>query len=632
MIEQKVKELDNVRILTKDAELSMKFERSLADAVRFLERNQICEVGLWKEFVDIFRRQTDGDSVVWMTWRSEFWGKMMRGACMVLKYTGDDDMYRIVEASVRDILTTQEENGRISGYSLKEEFTRWDLWGRKYVMLGMMYFLEICRDETLAQELISSMCRQADYILEHVGEGKLDICKCAKHWEGLNSCSILDPMVRLYRLTGEKRYLEFAEYIISTGFILSGNLVELAYENKIAPHEYPITKAYEMMSCFEGLLQYYCLTGIEKYKTAVINFGKRIVDGELSIIGCSGCTHELFDHTAVRQTDYVENDAVIQETCVTVTWMKFAEALLELTGDVAYADAIERSFYNCYIGAMNTHRVPNSMYQIIGIMDLPQVLPFDSYSPLVSARRGKRVGGFNFLHNGGSYGCCACIGAAGAGLIPEFALLRSQNGIVINYYEQGVIKTQTPTGAPFAIAIDTEYPYDGKIIFRFETDEKEEFEIKFRIPEWCEKATITENGKTVSVSPGYTSISREWKMGDTVVLELPMPVKRILPPKSAMNEDVFAAYMRGPIVLAADKRITDPDDVLDILCDATGNVESTAVNCHEIPDCKICLEVPLADSRKVRLIDYASAGKTWAEESRTAAWLYRKPIGETKKY
>ncbi len=623
MTEQIVKELDGVRVLTKDAELSMKFEHSLAEAVRFLERNQICEVERWTAFVDVFRNQTDGDTVVWRTWRSEFWGKMMRGACMVLKYTGDDGMYRIVERSVRDILTTQEKNGRISGYSVKEEFTRWDLWGRKYVMLGMMYFLEICRDGELAKELISSMCRQADYILDHVGEGKLDIRKCAKHWEGLNSCSILEPMVRLYRLTGEKRYLEFAEYIISTGFILSGNLVELAYENKVAPHDYPITKAYEMMSCFEGLLQYYCLTGIEKYKTAIVNFGKRIVEGELSIIGCSGCTHELFDHTAVRQTQTDYAEGVIQETCVTVTWMKFAQALLELTGDVAYADSIERSYYNCYLGAMNTHRVPTSMGQYTLIEDVPQVLPFDGYSPLVSNRRGIRIGGVNYLEEGSSYGCCACIGAAGAGLIPQFALLHSDKGIVINYYEKGVINTTTPTGNPLCITMDTEYPYDGRVNIQIKTETDEEFEIKLRIPAWCEKATVTESGKTIPATPGYAGICKKWKSGDALTLELPMTVRRTLPPAGALYEDVFAAYMRGPIVLAADKRITDPDAVLDILCDENGYVDSKPAECPEIRDCKLCVEVSLTDGSRVRLIDYASAGKTWTEESRTGAWLYR---------
>ena len=127
-----------------------------------------------------------------------------------------------------------------SSYTIDNEFTKWDTWGRKYIMLSLMYFMEICRDEELNAAMTASMRRQADYIIAHVGEGKLDIRTCSKHWEGLNSCSILEPMVKLYRLTGEKRYLEFAEYIISTGFIQSANLVELAFADEVTPHEYPI--------------------------------------------------------------------------------------------------------------------------------------------------------------------------------------------------------------------------------------------------------------------------------------------------------------------------------------------------------------------------------------------------------
>ena len=263
MVNNIVQELDNSRVFHRDQDINMKLEGSLAEAVRFIERNQICEVGLWKKFVNVFREQTDGDKGRWIRWRSEFWGKMMRGASMVLAYTKDEDMYRIVEASVKDMLTAQEPSGRISGYSLEKEFDSWDLWGRKYVMLGMMYFLEICRDEELSAQIIAAMQRHADYILDHVGEGKLDIRKCSRNWEGLNSCSILEPMVRLYRLTGEKRYLDFSEYIISTGFITSANIIELSFEDKVSPYEYPVVKAYEMMSCYEGLLQYYCVTGNE---------------------------------------------------------------------------------------------------------------------------------------------------------------------------------------------------------------------------------------------------------------------------------------------------------------------------------------------------------------------------------
>ena len=56
------------------------------------------------------------------------------------------------------------------------------------------------------------------------------------------------------------------------------------------------------------------------------------MEEEISIIGCSGCTHELFDHTAVRQTQ-TDYEGIVQETCVTVTWMKFCMQLLTLTGD-----------------------------------------------------------------------------------------------------------------------------------------------------------------------------------------------------------------------------------------------------------------------------------------------------------
>ncbi len=623
MVNNVVNEIANARVLSKEAALRMKLEGTLKEAVRFIERNQITDTWLWQKCVDIFRVQADADSDWRVTWRSEFWGKMMRGTSMVVKYTQDDGMYKILETSVRDLLTTADEQGRISGYSAEKEFTFWDLWGRKYVMLGMMYFMEICRDETLNDEMLAAMRRHADYIVARVGngEGKLDIRTCSKHWEGLNSCSILEPMVRLYRLTGDKKYLDFAEYIISTGFIQSANIVELAYADEVTPHEYPVVKAYEMMSCFEGLLQYYYVTGEEKYKTTLLNFGRRIMEGELSIIGCSGCTHELFDHTAVRQTQ-TDYQGVVQETCVTVTWMKFAMAMLELSGDVAYADCIEQSYYNAYVGAFNTHRVP--VVDKKG-RDWPQVLPFDSYSPLVSNTRGRKVGGHNFFPDNTFYGCCACIGAAGAGTFPQVALMKSEQGLVFNLYEQGRIETLTPAGKPLAVQMDTAYPYDGKIKLTLTLEEAEGFDLTFRVPAWCENATLTVGGKTEGVPAGYVTRRAEWKNGDEILLELPMALKRVLPPADAVNAELFAAYTYGPLVMAADKRITDPDAVLDIAVDEKGYAATKVLDyCPEIRDAQLCLEVALTDGSKVRLIDYASAGKTWSEESRVGAWLYRR--------
>ena len=141
----------------------------MAFAVRFIERNQLCDVNLWKKFVQVFRDRKDGEKVRWVSWRTEFWGKMMRGCSMVVSYTEDEGMYRILENSLRDMLTAQDAEGSITGYSKETEFTQWDLWGRKYVMLGMQYFIDICRDEELTAAMIDSMRRQADYLISKRG-------------------------------------------------------------------------------------------------------------------------------------------------------------------------------------------------------------------------------------------------------------------------------------------------------------------------------------------------------------------------------------------------------------------------------------------------------------------------------
>lgn len=608
------------KVLCKPADIDMHFFGTLKESLEFVEQNQLFDVSLWKKFVEIFRVKDDGRGDFFVSWRSEYWGKMMRGAAMTYRYSKNRKLYDILEDSVRDILTTQDEYGRISGYSVEQEFYYWDIWGRKYVMLGMMYFMEICEDTELNAQILNSLCRQADYILERVGPGKLDIRECSKNWEGLNSCSILEPIMRLYEMTKDERYFAFAEYIISTGFILSGNIIELAFNN-VPPHEYPVVKAYEMMSCFEGLLRYYYVTGNEKYKTALLNFGRNIVENELSIIGCSGCTHELFDHTAVNQTQ-TDYDDVVQETCVTVTWMKFASQLLELSGDYNYADKIEQSFYNAFRGSFNTS---GSLCKHEHFDTPMQFVPFDSYAPLVSNVRGWKVGGFNLLTDNTSfYGCCACIGAAGVGVITEIAVMHQKDGVIVQYYEKGEINSLTPGGTPLKITMDTEYPYNGKVKLHLNLDKSEQFNLVVRVPSWCDKATVTCKGSTKEVAFGYVVLNETWQDGDRIILDFEMVVKQILPPAGAVNEDLFVGYTYGPLVLAADKRIADPDGVYQVVCDQNGYVDAKRAECPEIKEAHICFELPLASGESVRLIDYASAGKTWSDESRCAAWIRKK--------
>ncbi len=95
----------------------------------------------------------------------------------------DEELYSVLTDAVLDILSTEDELGRISTYETSDEkgfseFDGWDMWSRKYVLLGMQYYIEICRDEEFKKKIIASMCRQADYIISKIGprsEGKLPI-------------------------------------------------------------------------------------------------------------------------------------------------------------------------------------------------------------------------------------------------------------------------------------------------------------------------------------------------------------------------------------------------------------------------------------------------------------------------
>lgn len=611
-------------------EMRSKFEGIFEDAVRYITNKDLKRTELWKKFIQVFHTNQDTDDG---GWRCEYWGKMMRGAAWIFEYNHDAELYEILEATVEEMLEAEDELGRISSYTIETEFTGWDMWGRKYILLGLQYFYEICVNKELKTRIRASMERQMDYVIAHIGEeeGKKDIRRASRSWYGANSCSFLEPTMRLYNLTQKKEYLDFAEYIVNTGFCTKKDLIELALEDEVAPYEYPQQKAYETMSCFEGLIEYYRVTGIETYKTAAVNFARKIMQTDVTVIGCCGCTHELFDHSALKQTG-TDYKGIMQETCVSVTWMKLCLQMLRLTGDATFADCMEQTFFNAYLGSFNTYGnevKSETRSQLSQIEEekrpIPQILPFDSYSPLIAGTRGRKVGGYKVMEDKSFYGCCACIGAAGTGVIPKANILRSAEGFALNFYFPGKISVVTPQGQTMTIALHTKYPFDGKVEIRLDLEYEEAFDLALRIPSWSKETKLSCNGEEMDAQKGYTKINRIWNDKDTIELLLDMRVKAVLPPKGAMNEEHFVAFQYGPIMLAQDARLgTDLAAPVKPECDEEGYVfHAELCECNEIPDSEICFELTNSDGSKFRLINYCSAGKTWDEESKCAVWIPR---------
>ncbi len=626
--------------------------------IRLAEKKQLKDRELWKLVTKQFAETPDDAD---HGWRGEYWGKLMRGACMTWQYTRDQELYGILTESVKELLTCQEADGRISTYSRQEEFQGWDIWCRKYVLLGLIHFHEICAEAELSKQVLEAAERHLDAIIERIGEGegKKRITLASDAWKGINSSSILEPVVRLYMISPRRQYLEFADYIVENGGAEGFDIFQAAFEDRLYPYEYPVVKAYELMSCFEGLLFYAQVKKEEHWRQAVIRFADRLLESESVIVGGSGCRHELFNHSSLMQTG-TEYDGLMLETCVTVTWMKLLSRVYEITGDERYLEEVERSAFNALYGAVNTENStcgPEATYDEPYYRDVydraiaengGKGQLFDSYSPLRAGIRGRAVGGFKSMEQDTAYcGCCIAIGGAGIALVPAVAAreIREEGagtdginqaegigggedgtnkiheilGVEIGIYLPGTIHT-TVKGIPVEFSVDTDYPVEGRVSISVKADKETEFLMGLRIPSFAEGSKVFVNGEEqTGVRAGaFLRLNRRWKTGDLIRLDLSFGPRLVYGMENPEDpgSGAHAAVLYGPLTLARDQRLGETGT-----CISPGNGEVSARRLESVKiPCQCGFEVDLG-GEKLLMVDYASAGKTWRRDSQTEVWM-----------
>jgi DUF1680 family protein len=546
----------------------------------------------------------------------EFWGKTVRSACLSYQYRPDPKLKEILDQTVADLLSTQTPDGCISACTYDHQPKSSDLWERKYVLLGLLHYYEI----DPRPEVLQAMVREADYTISQVGPSpKTRIVDTGWAFAGIESSSILEPMMKLYDLTGEACYLEFARYIVEQeGGCKRGSIFEAAFHG-VAPKDIngngnpkeSIAKAYEEMSCFEGLIEYFRATGHEHWKEAALTFYRNVRDQEITIIGSGGGdkpynlgpgTGEQWNNLAVEQTN--PDMTRMMETCVTVTWMKLCYQLLRLTGDPTIADEIEKSIYNALAGAQ---KLTGNYY--------------DYYQKL-NGHRGSEIG-FGAEIDGFPLSCCTANGPMGMALIPFFAVMESNQGPVVNLYSPGSATLKTPGGAKLVLETETVYPKSGSVVIDITTDAKssESFTIALRIPQWSRETKLSINGQAESVRPGtYARLSRPWKTGDKIELVLDLKA-HVVPAPHGVNPagHSFEAIIYGPLALSRDRRLGgDIRQPVRIKTDKEGIV-SLAPFPNKIG--QVGFIVPTTDGGSFPVIDYASAGNTWDEASEFVTWI-----------
>ncbi len=512
-------------------------------------------------------------------------GKWLHAATLAWVYTGNAQLRAKLDRVVEDLLKCQLDDGYLGTYLPPKYWTEWDVWSHKYDLIGLLTYVRYTGNKAPL-----AGCRKIGDLLCNTfgdGPGQRDIIAAGEHM-GMAPGSVLEPMVWLYRLTGEKKYGDFCQYILRAwehpnGPHIVSRLLDRKGVNKVGD-----AKAYEMLSCINGMLEWYRTTGDRRYLRTALNAWKDIVANRLYITGTASAG-EVFhdDHVLV-------NTGSVGETCVTVTWLQLNAHLLRLTGEARFADQLERVVYNQLCGAQRPDGRAWGYY-----------VEMEGKKPYTSTLDGQ---------------CCLSSGPRGFALVPTFALTTDAAGVVVNLYDAGGAKLRLHDGTAVKVAVQTQYPASGQIAIAVDPAEEHEFAVKLRIPAWCARHSLRVNGEAVETKPaadGYAALNRSWKPGDKIELTLPLEARLVLGDHVNVNK---AAVLYGPLVLAADTALTGGKHLKSIEL-ASGDLAELDIRAEPLPQALrtwaaaqgICVNATTRQGEariRLQLVPFADTGAT----------------------
>ena len=450
------------------------------------------------------------------SWDGEHVGKWLHAATLAWVNTGDAVLRAKLDATAAELCKCQLADGYLGTYLDKDRWTEWDVWAHKYNLIGLLTYIRYTGNTAP----LATCTRMGDLLCKTFGDapGQRDIIT-AGHHAGMAPTSVLEPMALLYRFTGEKRYLDFCNYILRAweqpnGPHIVSRLLELKRVDKVGN-----AKAYEMLSCLVGALELYRTTGDAKLLEACQNAWADIVANRLYITGAASYREHFHDDFDLPNVNNVG------ETCVTVTWLQFNAQLLRLTGEAKFAEQLERVVYNQLLGAQKPDGSAWGYY-----------VQMEGKKPYSSTLDGH---------------CCLSSGPRGIALLPTFAITTDADGVVINFFDAGTAHLTLRDGTPVTVTVEPHYPVEGKIRIHVDATLTKDFLIKLRQPAWSTETCLMSAGEA-RTSYGYSRIRKDWRSNDVINLAVKLDTNLVI--GKHLNQGK-AALCYGPLVLAVDEAL-----------------------------------------------------------------------------
>jgi DUF1680 family protein len=403
--------------------------------------------------------------------------------------------------------------------------------------------------------LLNVATKNADLLVKDFGPGKL-------HYSPGHQIVEMG-LVKLYRVTGKKAYLDLAKFLLD----VRGTGKEYSQDHKpVTQQTTAVGHAVRATYMYSGMADVAAITGDKAYVNAIDKIWHDVVDSKYYLTGGIGAEggHEGFGD------DYnLPNMSAYNETCAAIGEIYWNQRLFLLHGDAKFYDVLERTLYNGMLSGVS--------------------LSGDRFfypNPLESRGQHTRAAWFG----------CACCPSNVCRFIPSmpgYVYAQRGNRLYANLFVNSTA-TVSLDGKAVTVMQETRYPWDGDVAFTLNPAKTGAFDLAIRVPGWAQNQPVpgdlyrfasqqenpialTINGKraTYKLENGYAILNQTWKKGDVVRLSLPMDVRRVVANEKIKADQHKVALERGPIVYCAEWPDSPDGHVLDMILPDTAQLTAS---------------------------------------------------------
>jgi hypothetical protein len=501
--------------------------------------------------------------------------KWLEAVGYILSINRDSELEDKADEVIDIIEKAQQDDGYLNTYfTIKEPDKRWTNLRDDHELYCAGHMIEAAVayfKATGKRKLLDVVCRFADYIDTVFGTepGK------KRGYPGHPEIEL--ALVKLYRITGEKKYLALSKYFIDERgktpnyFELEAKANEASSEasedSKCRVNEIwkklglkywqahlPVREqttaeghSVRAVYLYSGMADIAIETGDQSLIEACKKLWNNIVTKKMYITGGIGSTS--FGESFTFDYD-LPNDTIYSETCASVGLVFFAHRMLQIEPDSAYSDVMERVLYNSVLSGISLNG--KKFFYVNPLEVWPEASEKSKIKEHVKVTRQSWFG-------------CACCP-------PNVTRLLASIGQYIysvrkdEIYTHLYIGSETEldvSGSKVKIKQETHYPWNERVKISVFMDKKKEFSLLLRIPGWCKNAKLFVNNEefdayNIRVN-GYARLRRVWENGDYVELVLPMEAQRIKAHPAVRADIGKVAIQRGPVVYCLEEVDNGPN-------------------------------------------------------------------------